>query len=116
MANFGISEPNAHSVFHVPVDAEGGIDLSHVEPGTVLEVQTGNTTYTVIPQPSGEVLIWGHPDFCPEPTLVAGLGSTDDADRFREGYLGPGLRLSFPSGGRRIGTSRIVAVQPKAKN
>lgn len=122
MANSGIFGPSAVpnsaiiSGFHLPIDADGGIDLSQIKAGTILEVQTKNNTYTVIPQASGEMLIWGHPEYCPEPTLITGLGSAYVTGLFREGYLGPGMRLSFPSGGRRVSTSRIVEIKLKQKN
>lgn len=98
----------------VPVDSDGGIDLTQVPPGTILEVQTRNSLYTLIPQASGETLIWGHPEFCPEPTLVNQLGSAYLTGVFREGYVGPGLRLTFPHGVRRVCTSRIVTIQAKS--
>lgn len=122
MANSGIFGPNAVpnstmiSGFHLPVDADGGIDLLQIKAGTILEVQTKNNTYTVIPQASGEMLLWGHPEYCPEPTLITGLGSAYVTGLFREGYLGTGMRLSFPSGGRRVSTSRIVEIKLKQKN
>lgn len=98
------------------VDSDGGIDLRQIPHGTVLEVQTKNTAYTLIPQPSGETLIWGHPEYCPEPTLVAKLGSAYLTGVFREDYLCPGLRLTFPHGIRRVCTSRILSIQAKPKH
>lgn len=121
MANSGIHNSSpAHdsaiiSGFHLPVDADGGIELRGIRPGTVLEVNTKNSTYTVIPQASGAMLIWGHPDYCPEPTLVSGLGSAYVTGLFREGYLGPNMRLTFPIGGRRVSTSRIVSIAVKKR-
>ena len=97
-------------------DPDGGVDLSTVRAGTVLEVQTRNTAYTVIPQVSGEVLIWGHPEFCPEPVSLNGLGSTYVTGVFRPGYLGLGMRLSFQIAGRHITTSRILKIQAKPRN
>jgi len=122
MANSGIFGSNAApnsaivSGIQVPVDADGGIDLRQVKAGTVLEVQTKNNVYTVIPQASGEMMIWGHPEYCPDPTLIKGLGSAYVTGLFREGYLGPGMRLSFPSGGKRISTSRIVSIEARQKH
>ncbi len=104
------------SGFHLLVDTDGGVQLSQLRPDTIIEVQTKNTTYTVVPQASGESLIWGHPEYCPEPTLVAGLGSAYVTGLLREGYLGPGMRLSFPSQGKRISTSRIVEIKAKRSN
>ena len=103
------------SATQIPFDADGGVDLRQLKPGTVLEVQTKNNVYSVVPQASGESLIWGHPELCPEPILIAGLGSAYDSGLFRESYLGPGMRLSFPLQGRRVSTSRIIAVQAKPK-
>ena len=122
MANSGIFSSNAApnsaivSGFHLPVDEDGGVDLRKLKSGTVLEVQTKNSTYTVIPQASGEMMIWGHPEYCPEPTLVTGLGSAYVTGFFRDGYLAPGMRLSFPSEGRRVSTSRILAVNLKQRH
>ncbi|MFN0104452.1 MAG: hypothetical protein ACKV2U_20490 [Bryobacteraceae bacterium] len=97
------------------IDVEGGIELGQIRPGIILEVHTRNSTYTVIPQASGQ-LVWGHPEYCPQPTLVTGLGATYENGHFREGYLAPGTRLSFPIDGRRVSTSRIVAIREKKKN
>lgn len=122
MANSGIHNSNLRpdnavvSGFNLPIDAEGGIDLRQVKPGTVIEVETRNNTYTLIPQASGETTIWGHPEYCPEPALIAGLGGAYSNGLFREGYLSPGMRLSFPIEGRRVSTSSIIAIRPKQRN
>ena len=122
MADSGIYNSNLRpdsaiiSGFSIHVDAEGGIDLKQVAHGTVIEVETRNNVYTVIPQASGEMLVWGHPEYCPQPTLIAGLGGTYSNGLFREGYLSPEMRLSFPMGGRRVSTSRIVGVRAKKRN
>ena len=122
MANSGILGPSAVpnsaiiSGIHLPVDADGGIDLRQIKAGTILEVQTKNNAYTVIPQASGEVLIWGHPEYCPEPILTPSLGSAYLTGVLRLGYLGLGMRLTFPTEGRRVITSRIVALRAKPKN
>lgn len=122
MANSGVYNSDAcparaiSSGYHLPVDAEGGIDLRDLKPGTVLEIHTKNSTYTIVRQASGEMLIWGHPEYCPEPTLLTGIGGVYVTGQFREGYIGPGMRLSFPSGERRVNTSRIVAIELKQRN
>jgi hypothetical protein len=122
MANSGIYNSNDArdsaiiSGFKLPVDAEGGIELRQIKPGTILEVQTKNNTYSVIPQDSGAMLIWGHPEYCDEPTLINGLGAAYVTGLFREGYLGPGMRLNFPINGRRVSTSRILNIQAKKRN
>ena len=123
MANSGFYKSNvtppgtSGSGLHLPFDAEGGIELSQMRPGTILEVQTRNNAYTVIPQESGEMLIWGHPQYCPEPILTAGLGSAYLTGVVREGYVGPGMHLTFPTEDRRrVLTSRIVSLRGKPKN
>ncbi len=100
----------------LPVDDKGGLALQAVKPGTILEVHTKNNIYTVVPQESGEVLIWGHPEYCPEPTTVSGLGSTYWNGIFREGYLGIGMHLNFPFNGRRVKTSGILSIQAKKRS
>lgn len=115
--NSNVTLPNVtDSGLHLPFDAEGGIELSQIRPGTILEVQTRNNAYTVIPQESGEMLIWGHPQYCPDPILTTGLGSAYVTGVVRQGYVGPGMRLTFPTEGRRVLTSRIVSLRGKPKN
>ncbi len=92
-------------------DATGGILLDSLPVGTVVSVETKNTTYTVTTQGNGEAIIFGHPEYCPEPVSVRGIGATYPSKVFREGYLAPELRFTFPTGGKRVTTSRIVAIQ-----
>ena len=122
MANSGFYNSNVTpphvtgSGLHLPLDSEGGIELSQMRPGTILEVQTKNNAYTVIPQASGEMLIWGHPQYCPDPILTTGLGAAYVTGVVRQGYVGPGMRLTFPSEGHRVLTSRILSLRAKPKN
>ncbi len=97
-------------------DSDGGVELGDVRAGTVLEVQTKNTSYTVIPQEDGETLIWGHPQYCPEPVKVSGFGSCYPTGVLRKRYIGMGMRLSFRLGDRQITTSRILNIQFKPRN
>jgi hypothetical protein len=97
-------------------DPDGGVELASVRTGAILEVQTKNTCYTMIPQGTDEVLIWGHPQYCPEPVRTKGLGSAYVTGVFRQGYLGLGMRLSFRIGDRHITTSRILKIQLKPQN
>ena len=97
-------------------DSDGGVDLAGVRPGTALEVQTKNTSYTVIPQEGGEVLIWGHHHYCPEPVKIGALDSCYSTGVLRKGYLGMGMRLTFRLGDHHITTSRILKIQPKQRN
>lgn len=114
MANSGIFDSGVIAN-HLSVDDEGGLCLGDLRPGYLLEIRTRNNTYTVLPQPSGDAVIWGHPEYCPEPTLVTNLGSAYVTGVFRENYFGPGLRLNFRVDGRGVSTSRIVSIQAKPK-
>ena len=115
MADSGIF--NSSSISNrLTVDSDGGLLLRDMRAGFILEVRTKNNTYTIIPQASGDALIWGHPEYCPEPTLVTKLGSAHVTGLFRENYVGPGLRLTFRLDDRYVSTSRIVSIQAKPKN
>lgn len=82
----------------------------------MLEVLTRNNAYILIAQADGKVTVWGHPEYCPEPITVDGLGACYLTGVFREGYLRPGMRLNFPCDGRRLNTSRIQALKLKRLN
>ena len=93
-------------------EIEGGVHLRDVAPGTILEVQTENHVYTVVPQSSGKAIISGHPVFCPDPVLVNISGSTWGGSMLKEHFIGRGMHLEFrhpeylP-----ITTSRIVEIR-----
>ncbi len=57
-------------------EVDGGVALDELPIGTILDVQTANTLYTIENRGDGEVLISGHPEICPEPVLVHLHGST----------------------------------------
>lgn len=79
-----------------------------------LKIRTRNSEYTVVPREAGDAVIWGHPEYCPGPTAVTGVAGTDGYGFGREEYLGPGMRLTFLVGGRRVSTSRIESVEALA--
>ena len=93
---------------------EGGVHLSHLPPGTVLEVETQNRAYTLDYKGSGQALISGHPIFCPEPVLVSIHGSTWGGSMLKERYIGRGMRLEFGHPDHEpITTSVILDVREK---
>ena len=95
-------------------EIEGGVDLRHLSPGTVLEVQTRNHVYRIVSEQGGEAWICGHPVFCPDPVLVDIHGSTWGGSMIRERYIGRGMHLEFGHPDYwRITTSRILEVQEK---
>ena len=65
-------------------EAESGIYLSDVPPGTMIEVQTENSVYTIVSRKPGETWISGHPVYCPEPVLVNIRGSIGSGGELRE--------------------------------
>ena len=111
----GQHSDSAIGLAQLHLDEEGGVELAHVPAGMTLEVQTKNHTYTIIRQPTGEVLIWGHPEICPEPIAVTELGSTAGGYIVREGYFRPGMRLVFLHQGRPVKTSRILGVRARSR-
>ncbi len=93
-------------------EIDGGIDLSRVPHGTVLEVETQNRSYTIVHQGSGDALICGHPEFCPEPVRVKITGSIWGGTMLKRLFIGRGMQLEFRHPGRpRVTTSRICAVR-----
>ncbi len=96
----------------VQSEIEGGVSLADVPPGTVLEVETENRVYRIIHMESGESLISGHPQFCPDPVLVRIHGSTWGGSMLKELYIGRGMHLEFRHPGYQpITTSRILEIR-----
>ena len=79
----------------VQSEIEGGVHLRDVLPGTVLEVTTQNRAYTILYKGWDQVLISGHPVFCPEPIPVTIHGSTWGGSMIKTRYIGRGMRLEF---------------------
>ena len=63
----------------------------------------------------GAALISGHPEFCPEPVLVAIAGSTWGGSMLKLRYIGRGMHLEFchPEYRTPIVTSRIEEVRER---
>ena len=107
-----LSDAINHGV--IQSEIEGGVHLGNVPPGTVLEVQTQNRSYTVVHQGSGHALISGHPRFCPDPVLVKIHGSTWGGSLLKESFIGRGMHLEFQQpASLPITTSRILEVRAK---
>ena len=99
----------------VQSEIEGGVDLYDVPPGTVLEVQTKNHIYTIVHKARGQVLISGHPEFCPSPVEVRIHGSTWGGSMIMNHYLGRGMHLEFAHPVHQVViTSRIVDIHAAA--
>src|SRR6476660_1668813 len=76
-------------------EIEGGVHLTELPFGTVLEVETENRVYRIVQQDLGEALISGHPEFCPFPVRVHISGSTWGGSMLKELYIGRGMHLEF---------------------
>jgi hypothetical protein len=96
-------------------EIEGGVSLGDLPPSTVLEIQTQNHRYTAVFLSEGQALISGHPEYCPEPVLVAIAGSTWGGTMLKLRYIGRGMHLEFchPEYRTPIVTSRIQEVRER---
>jgi hypothetical protein len=93
-------------------EIEGGVHLDALSVGDMLEVETQNRWYTIVNRGSGQVLICGHPKFCPAPTLVRIEGSTWGGSMLKSRFIGRGMRLEFRHPAfKTVTTSRIVEIR-----
>ncbi len=81
----------------VPVwsEPEEGVYLDRLEPGTQLEVRTLNHCYRIVVGGNQQMMISGHPTFCPEPVAVRIHGSTWGGSMLKKSFVGPGMSLEF---------------------
>ena len=97
---------------------EEGVRLDALNVGDKLELATKNRTYLVENRGDDEMLICGHPKYCPQPTLVKLYGSAEGWTTIRPGFIGQGMYLEFhhPELGP-IRTSRIEEIRlPKQQS
>jgi len=99
----------------VQSEIEGGVSLGDLPPSTVLEIQTQHHRYTAVFLGESQALISGHPEYCPEPVLVAIAGSTWGGSMLKLRYIGRGMHLEFchPEYQTPIITSRIQEVRER---
>jgi hypothetical protein len=96
----------------VQSEIEGGVYLDDLSEGEVLEIQTQNRWYTIVISGRGKELIWGHPQYCPDPVAVRIEGSTWGGSMLKSRFVGRGMHLEFrhPTY-RTIVTSRILDIR-----
>src|ERR1700674_6141263 len=96
-------------------EIEGGVFLHDLPPSTVLEIQTMHHCYRAVLLGGSDAMISGHPEFCPEPVLVAIAGSTWGGSMLKLRYIGRGMHLEFchPEYRTPIVTSRIQEVRER---
>ena len=97
-------------------EIEGGVYLRDLPEESTLEVATQNRRYTLVIRGDGQALIWGHPEFCPEPVEVRIHGSNWGGSMLKAAYLGRGMHLEYrhPKYRGPIVTSPIVDIRLKA--
>jgi hypothetical protein len=76
-------------------EIEGGVFLKDLPPDTVLQIQTEHHLYTAVLVDDDSALISGHPEYCPQPVLVAIAGSTWGGSMLKRRFVGRGMRLEF---------------------
>ncbi|PIR97427.1 MAG: hypothetical protein COT91_01320 [Candidatus Doudnabacteria bacterium CG10_big_fil_rev_8_21_14_0_10_41_10] len=117
--------PNSHLAQEVNSaiirgEVEGGVKLEKLKPSTRLEVKTQNTTYIIEIINGGEVMISGHPKYCPQPVTARIDGSSMGGSMLRAGQIIRGDYLEFrlvpdPKNYKLIKTSRITGIREIGK-
>ena len=94
-------------------EIEGGVFLDRLQPHSVLQIQTQHRCYTAVMLGGSQALISGHPEYCPEPTLVAIAGSTWGGSMLKRRFVGRGMHLEFchPEYSTPIVTSRVQEIR-----
>jgi len=91
--HFNLSDEVNHQI--VQSEIEGGVFLKDLPPATVLQIQTQHHLYTAVLLDDGSALISGHPEYCPQPVLVAIAGSTWGGSMLKRRFVGRGMHLEF---------------------
>src|SRR5262245_49567635 len=83
------------------VDLDGDVWIDRLPAGTRLVIWTANRQYLIETLGGYEVLISGHPDYCPEPVAVALYGASSRRSILTLQCIRRGLCLAFqhPIGG-----------------
>ena len=108
-----VSEPDVEVIQSISrTKQREGVCLDDLKVGDELELATKNRTYLVENRGNGDILISGHPKYCPQPTLVKLYGSTAGWTVLIPGFIGRGMYLEFrhPEHGL-IRTSRIEEIR-----
>jgi hypothetical protein len=94
-------------------EIEGGVFLPDLPQQTVLEIQTMHRCYTAVLLGQGAALLSGHPEYCPQPVVVAITGSTWGGSMLKLNFVGRGMHLEFqhPEYEMPIVTSQIQDVR-----
>ena len=106
-----LGERENHNI--IQSEIEGGVYLWDLPIDGQLEIQTQNRAYVLVKEHDGNVLLSGHPEFCPSPTPVTISGSNWGGTMLKEGFVGRGMHLEFqhPNYKGPIITSRILEIR-----
>ncbi len=98
-------------------EIEGGVFLDRLQLHSVLLIQTQHRCYTAVMLGGSQALISGHPQYCPEPTLVAIAGSTWGGSMLKRRFVGRGMHLEIchPEYSTPIVTSLVQEIREGAK-
>ena len=69
--------------------------LSELKVGQRLTLETRSRRYHFMNEGAGQAMIFGHPEYCPEPISVTVAGSTWGGSMLKMGFIGVGMRLEF---------------------
>lgn len=69
--------------------------LEDLSPSTVLHIETKHHCYTTVVLRGSQVLISGHPTYCPQPIKVNISGSTWGGSMLKLRFIGRGMHLEF---------------------
>ena len=97
------------------LEEEQGVALDDRPVGACLEIETRHPTYLLEKRGDGKAIIYGHPQYCPDPVLVTIYGSTWGGPMLKMHFLGKGMRMEFkhPALGP-VRTSAIVDIRELA--
>ncbi len=74
-----------------------GVYLDELATGSIIELETQHHHYTLVKRAGGQVLMSGHPLFCPKPITVQIEGSFPNLPMSvpQPGFIGKGMYLLF---------------------
>jgi hypothetical protein len=117
--NFFVPDPSLIEEIQPNFDQpeiEEGVYLESPTSHEMIEIKTKHTTYLIENFGKGQVLISGHPEYCPHPVLVDVFGSTWGGTMLKPGFIGRDMHLEFfhPRYGV-VQTSRIREIRRACK-
>ncbi len=96
-------------------EIEGGVHLNDLPEGAKLEVRTENRAYQLVNCGGRQMMIAGHPEFCPKPVRVQVHGSSWGGSMLKVAFIGRGMHLEFRHPEfNTVVTSRIVEIRDVA--